>query len=79
MVYPTPQEEQLPAVQLPQADDAADVVTWLSPPGPVDLEINPHLDSIRDRSLLSQPGQDGMSLPRTRVSNSFLQALHVYS
>jgi hypothetical protein len=79
MVYPTPQEEQLPAVQLPQAEDAADVVTWLSPPGPVDLDINPHLDSIRDRSLLSQPGQDGMSLLRTRVSNSFLQALHVYS
>jgi len=79
MIYPTPQEEQLPAVQLPQAEDAADDVTWVSPPGPVDLEINPHLDSSRDKSWLSQPGQVGVSLPRTRVSNSFLQALQVYS
>jgi hypothetical protein len=79
MVYPTPQEEQLPAVQLPQAEDAADVVTWLSPPGPVDLDMKPHLESSRDKSLLSQPGQAGLSLPRTRVSNSFLQALHIYS
>jgi hypothetical protein len=79
MIYPTPQEAQLPAEQLPQAEDAEEVVVWLSPPGPVDLETNPHFDMSRDRSWLLQPGQAGISLPSTRVSNSLWHELHVYS
>jgi hypothetical protein len=79
MDYDTPQEAQLLAAQLPQAEDPAEAVTRLSPPGPVDLETNPHLDISRDRSRLSQPGQAGLSLPITRVSNSFSHTLHLYS
>jgi hypothetical protein len=76
MIYPTPQEAQLPAVQLPQADDADEAVTWFSPPVPVDFETNPQVDISLDRSWLSQPGQAGVSLPRTRASNSFWHTLH---
>lgn len=65
--------------QLPQAEEAEEAATWLSPPGPEDLETNPHLDMSRARSWLSQPGQDGTSLPITRVSNSLPQLLQVYS
>jgi hypothetical protein len=79
MIYPTPHEAQLPALQLLQAEDPAEDVTWLSPPGPVDLETNPHFDMSRQRSWQSQSGQAGVSLPSTRVSNSLLHELHLYS
>jgi hypothetical protein len=76
MGYPMPQVAQLPAEQLLQAEDADDEVTWVSPPGPADLDTNPHLDISRARSRLLQDGQAGVSPPSTRASNSFLQALH---
>ena len=47
--YPTPQEEQFEEEQLPQADEPADL-TWVSPVGPEDFEINPHADISRERS-----------------------------
>ena len=70
-----PQVPQLPAEQLVQAEDAEDAVTWLSPPGPVDLDTNPHLDMSRERSGQLQEGHTGASLPSTRASNSILHAL----
>jgi hypothetical protein len=47
--YPTPQEEQLVDEQLLHPDEADDL-TWVSPPGPDDFEINPQADISRDRS-----------------------------
>lgn len=76
--YPTPQDEQLEDAQLPQDDEPADL-TWVSPPGPDDFEINPHADINRDRSGLSQEGHSGVELPMTRVSKLLPQALHLYS
>jgi hypothetical protein len=75
MGYPMPQLAQLPAEQLPHAEDADDAVTWDSPPGPLDLDTKPHLDISRDRSWLLHAGQAGKSLPITSASNSFRQAL----
>ena len=77
--YPIPQEPQLLEAQLPQPDEPADLLTWGAPPGPIDLDTNPQADMSRDRSWLSQEGHWGLKLPITRVSKSFLQALHVYS
>jgi len=77
-VYPTPQDEQLEEAQLPQADVPADV-TWVSPPGPDDLETNPQADISLARSWLSQDGHSGFELPITRVSKFFPQSLHLYS
>jgi hypothetical protein len=76
MGYPMPQLAQLPAEQLLHAEDADDEVTWVSPPGPTDLDTNPHLDINRDRSRLLHAGHAGVSLPSTSASNSFWQALH---
>jgi hypothetical protein len=79
MGYPMPQLAQLPEEQLPHAEDADDEVIWDSPPGPADLDTNPHLDISRDRSWPAHTGQAGVSLPSTRTSNSFRQALQWYS
>jgi hypothetical protein len=76
MGYPIPQVAQLPEEQLPQAEDAEEAVTWLSPPGPLDLDTNPHFDMSRDRSGLLQEGHTGAFFPITRASNSFWHALH---
>jgi hypothetical protein len=65
--------------QLPQPEAPAEVVTWGAPPAPVDLDTNPQVDMSRARSWLSQSGHWGLKLPMTRVSNFFLQALHLYS
>jgi hypothetical protein len=70
MGYPIPQVAQLPEEQLLHAEDAEEAVTWLSPPGPLDLETNPHLDMSRDKSGLLQEGHTGASFPITRASNS---------
>jgi len=64
--------------QLPQADEPADL-TWVSPEGPDDFEINPQADISRDKSWLSQEGHSGVELPMTRVSKSLPHALHLYS
>jgi len=76
--YPTPQEEQLEDEQLPHAEEADDL-TWVSPPGPDDFEINPQADISRDRSRLSQDGHSGIVPPITSVSKFLLHALHLYS
>jgi len=52
-VYPTPQEEQLEDEQVPHPGEADDL-TWVSLPGPDDLEIKPQADISRDKSWLSQ-------------------------
>ncbi len=64
--------------QLPQADDPADL-TWVSPEGPDDFEINPQADINRERSWLSHDGHSGVELPITSVSKLLPQALHLYS
>lgn len=73
------QELQFVKLHPVQAELPADwvVVTW--PPGPVDLETNPHLDINRARSWLLHSGHWGVSLPITRDSKLLLQALQVYS
>ena len=76
-----------PVLQLPQLveghpahpEEAEDVVVLTSPPGPVDLETNPQADMSLAKSLLSQTGQLGASFPKTKVSKSLPQALHLYS
>ncbi len=65
--------------QLPQPDAEDDELTWVSPPGPLDLDTNPQQDMSRERSWLLQEGHWGLKLPITRVSKSLLQALHLYS
>jgi len=64
--------------QLPQADEPADL-TWVSPEGPADFEINPQADINRERSWLSHDGHSGVELPITSVSKLLPQALHLYS
>jgi hypothetical protein len=76
--YPTPQEEQLEEVQLPQEEEPADV-TVVSPEGPDDFETNPHADISLERSLLSQDGHSGIEPPITSVSKLSSQLLHLYS
>jgi len=64
----------------PLHDEApADDLTWVSPPGPEDFEINPQADMSLARSLLSQDGHSGFKLPMTRVSKFLPQSLHLYS
>lgn len=73
------QEPQLVEAQPAQPELPADVVVWTWPPGPSDLETNPHLDICLARSSLSHSGHWGVKLPMTRVSKSLPQALHLYS
>jgi hypothetical protein len=64
--------------QLPHAEEADDF-TVVSPLLPGILETNPQADIKRVRSWLSHPGHSGIRLPMTRVSNSLLHWLHLYS
>jgi hypothetical protein len=71
-----PHPAQLPAEQPLQEDAEADVRT-VSPLPP--LLTNPQADIILPTFLLLQPGQLGLSLPKTRYSNSSLHFLQRYS
>jgi len=77
--YPIPHEEQLLEVQEPQEDEDEDELTWVSPPGPEDLDTKPQVDMSLERSWLLQEGHWGLKLPMTSSSQSLLQALHLYS
>lgn len=77
--YPTPQEEQLVAEHPAHEEDDADDLTWVSPAGPDDFEINPQADINLARSGLSQDGHSGVLLPITRVSKRLPHTLHLYS
>ena len=70
--YPIPQDEQLEALQLPQADELDDF-TEVSPAAVVVLLINPQADISRVRSWLSHSGHWGTDEPITRVSKSVSQ------
>jgi hypothetical protein len=76
--YPTPQDEQLEEEHPAHADEPDDL-TWVSPPGPADFEMNPQADINLDRSWLSHDGHSGVDPPITRVSKLLPQVLHLYS
>jgi hypothetical protein len=67
-----PHPAQLPAEQPLQEEADADVRT-VSPPPP--LLTNPQADISLLTFLLLQLGQTGLSLPKTRYSNSWLHFL----
>jgi len=72
-------EEQLVAEQPAHPELPADVVVWVCPPGPWDLETKPHLDICLSSVWLLHAGHSGLKLPMTRVSKFLPQSLHLYS